>query len=65
MHAAGARTPTQLTRERLVRLIREAGWIPVERDALFRKLALHTDRDLHVQNPDKMNQKEETHLSVR
>ncbi len=38
-HAAGARTPQGLTREALVRLIQEAGRIPVERDALYRPVA--------------------------
>ncbi len=35
-HAAGARTPQGLTRSQLVDLIREAGRVPVERDALYR-----------------------------
>ncbi len=35
-HAAGARTPQGLTRSQLVELIREAGRVPVERDALYR-----------------------------
>ncbi len=34
-HAAGARTPQALTRSELVDLIREAGRVPVERDALY------------------------------
>ena len=36
---AGARTPQGLTRARLVDLIREAGRVPVERDALYRPVA--------------------------
>lgn len=35
MHAARAQTPVGMARERLVRLIREAGCRPVERDALY------------------------------
>jgi aminodeoxyfutalosine synthase len=38
MHDAGAVTPAQLTRERLERLIREAGGVPVERDALYNEI---------------------------
>ena len=34
-HMAGARTPQELTRSELVRLIRDAGRIPVERDTLY------------------------------
>lgn len=37
-HAAGAQTPQALTRPELVRMIREAGFIPVERDTLYEKL---------------------------
>jgi aminodeoxyfutalosine synthase len=39
-HAAGARTPQGLTRSQLVGLIREAGRRPVERDALYRPVAV-------------------------
>jgi aminodeoxyfutalosine synthase len=35
MHDAGAKSPTQLAREQLENLIREAGCEPVERDALY------------------------------
>ncbi|MBI4395477.1 MAG: aminofutalosine synthase MqnE [Elusimicrobia bacterium] len=35
MHAAKAGTPAGMARETLVRLIREAGCLPVERDALY------------------------------
>jgi len=35
MHDAGAKSPTQMARERLEDLIREAGCVPVERDALY------------------------------
>lgn len=37
-HAAGAQTPQTLSRAELVRLIREIGCIPVERDTLYEKL---------------------------
>ncbi|MFI5307754.1 MAG: hypothetical protein ACHQ53_10400, partial [Polyangiales bacterium] len=35
-HAAGSRTPMGMTRDELVRLIREAGRVPVERDTEYR-----------------------------
>jgi aminodeoxyfutalosine synthase len=35
MHAANAPTPVGMTRERMLRLIREAGRVPAERDALY------------------------------
>jgi aminodeoxyfutalosine synthase len=38
-HMAGADTPMALTRPELVRLIREAGRVPVERDTLYNVLA--------------------------
>jgi aminodeoxyfutalosine synthase len=37
-HAAGAVTPQALSRSELIRMIREAGCIPVERDTLYEKL---------------------------
>ncbi len=37
-HAAGAKTPQAITRSELVRMIKEAGCIPVERDTLYRNL---------------------------
>ena len=37
-HAAGAVTPQALSRDELVRLIREVGCIPVERDTLYENL---------------------------
>ncbi len=39
VHMAGAKTPEGLTREELVRLIREAGRDPVERDTLYNVVA--------------------------
>jgi aminodeoxyfutalosine synthase len=40
VHEAGAKTPLGLTVEELVRLIREAGRVPAERDSLYR--VIHT-----------------------
>lgn len=40
-HDAGAVTPMSLAGERLINIIREAGKIPVERDAHYRPLAIH------------------------
>ena len=40
MHAADATTPIKQTRDRLVQLIRAAGCVPVERDALYN--VIHT-----------------------
>lgn len=37
-HAAGAQTPQAVSREELVRLIKEVGCVPVERDTLYEKL---------------------------
>ena len=34
-HMAGAETPAGLAREQLFRIIRDAGKVPVERDALY------------------------------
>lgn len=39
IHAAGAKTGTGITRERLCRIIREAGYEPVERDTFYHALA--------------------------
>ena len=44
MHDAGAKSPTQMARERLEDLIREAGCEPVERDALYREVDRETTR---------------------
>ncbi|MDD3365530.1 MAG: aminofutalosine synthase MqnE [Syntrophomonas sp.] len=35
MHAAGAKTETAITQEDIIRLIKEAGYIPTERDTLY------------------------------
>ena len=43
MHAADASSPVSLTRDRLVELIREAGCLPVERDALYRTVHTYDD----------------------
>ena len=39
IHAAGARTQTGITRRELNAMIREAGYIPVERDTFYRPIA--------------------------
>ncbi len=40
-HFAGAKSPTQQQKEKLVRLIREAGKIPVERDTLYNHIRVY------------------------
>ena len=35
MHAAGAKTGKGITREEIIALIKESGYIPVERDTLY------------------------------
>jgi len=42
-HAAKAASPVGLTRDRMVRLIRDAGKVPVERDALYNELKVYDD----------------------
>lgn len=42
-HDAGSRAPQRLDRGRLHRLIREAGFVPVERDTLYRELRRFED----------------------
>lgn len=41
MHAAGAISPVGMAKDRLARLIREAGCVPVERDALYNTVKVH------------------------
>ena len=40
-HMAGSETPDYLTRSELERIVREAGYIPVERDTLYNRLEEH------------------------
>ncbi len=48
-HAADARSPVGVTRQKLVRLIRDAGKTPVERDALYNELHVYSaDEALEV-----------------
>jgi aminodeoxyfutalosine synthase len=47
-HDAGASTPQSLTRQQLIRLIREAGHEPVERDTLYRPVK-RTETTIAVQ----------------
>ncbi len=43
-HDAGAVTPMVLAKDQIIRIIRDAGKIPVERDAFYHPLKLHTER---------------------
>jgi aminodeoxyfutalosine synthase len=43
-HDAGAISPMSLAKERIIRLIRDAGKIPVERDAYYNPLHVYQDR---------------------
>lgn len=43
-HDAGAVTPMMLAKDQLIKIIRDAGKIPVERDVYYNPLSLHTDR---------------------
>ena len=45
-HAADARSPGGLTRKRLIRLIRDAGKTPVERDALYNEVKVYSEEDV-------------------
>jgi len=40
-HFAGAKSPTQQQKEKLIRLIKEAGKIPVERDTLYNHVRVY------------------------
>jgi len=42
-HAAKAVSPAGLARERMIRLIRDAGRVPVERDALYNEIEIHAN----------------------
>ena len=39
MHAAGAETQTGITKDEIIALIKESGYIPVERDTVYNVLA--------------------------
>ncbi|WP_297888545.1 aminofutalosine synthase MqnE [Sulfurihydrogenibium sp.] len=43
-HFAGAKSPTQQQKEKLIRLIKEAGKIPVERDTLYNPIKIYDDK---------------------
>src|SRR5205814_7691321 len=43
-HDAGAISPMQLAKDQLVRIIRDAGKIPVERDIYYNPINIYTDR---------------------
>ena len=42
-HDAGATSPMKLAKDHIIRLIRDAGKIPVERDVYYNPLKVHTD----------------------
>jgi aminodeoxyfutalosine synthase len=42
-HDAGAISPMTLAKEQIIKIIRDAGKIPVERDVYYNALAIHTD----------------------
>jgi len=42
-HAAGAETEQAIAKDELIRLIREAGRIPVERDTLYNEVRRYED----------------------
>ncbi|WP_456465138.1 aminofutalosine synthase MqnE [Persephonella sp.] len=42
-HFAGAKSPTQQQKEKLIRLIKEAGKIPVERDTLYNHIKVYEE----------------------
>ncbi len=44
VHMAGARAPEGLSKTELVDLIARAGYLPVERDALYREIRVHAPR---------------------
>ncbi len=44
VHMAGARAPQGLSKAALVDLIARAGYLPVERDALYREIRIHAPR---------------------
>ncbi len=44
-HAADAHSPSGNTRQKLVRIIRDAGKVPVERDALYNELKVYTEEE--------------------
>jgi hypothetical protein len=42
-HDAGAQSPMKLAKDQIIRIIRDAGKIPVERDVFYNPLKLHAD----------------------
>ena len=43
IHAAKANSPTGITRDRMVNLIKDADRVPVERDALYNVVHIYED----------------------
>ena len=42
-HAAGAKSPLGLAKENMINLIKNAGFVPVERDALYNEIAVYDE----------------------
>jgi aminodeoxyfutalosine synthase len=62
--AAGSRSPRELTVEQLVRLIQEAGRVPVERDTLYRVVREHPRAQLPEAALKVRDRKAAKHLEV-
>ncbi len=43
-HAAGAKSPLGLAKENMINMIRNAGFVPVERDALYNEIAVYDEQ---------------------
>jgi aminodeoxyfutalosine synthase len=40
-HAAGATSPSGMARQRIVEMVKNSGFVPVERDALYNELKVY------------------------
>jgi aminodeoxyfutalosine synthase len=49
-HAAGAQTATAIAKDDLMRMIRESGSIPVERDTLYTVIKIYSDEAVSFQH---------------
>jgi aminodeoxyfutalosine synthase len=49
-HAAGAQTATAIAKDDLIKMIREAGCIPVERDTLYKVIKIYSDEAISFQH---------------
>jgi aminodeoxyfutalosine synthase len=63
-HAAGSRSPQGLTYDELVRLIRESGRIPIERDTLYNVVREHPRAAMPESALKVKDRKAAKHLSV-